>query len=106
LINYNFNNNLAQEQTSDEDGTFSNEASTLPRPRNTKGGPRIGRPDGSCGSDDPEVPFANEKGTDGNFFSKRGSHKPQLLDENVRQTTYSANTGQRGAGHLASLPKN
>ena len=78
LINYNFNNNAAQEQASDEDGTFSNEASALPRPRNTKGGPRIGRADGTSGDDDAEV------SGDGNYFSMRGSPKPHLIQESVR----------------------
>ena len=103
LINYNFNNNAAQEQASDEDGAFSNDASALPRPRNTKGGPRIGRADGTCGSDDAEAGFnSSGKSGDGNYFSMRGVQKPNLVDENVRQTTYSANYGQRQGARTGS----
>ena len=56
----------------------------MPRPRNTKGGPRVGRSDGTCGDDDPEVPFAIEKNAEGNYFSMRGSPKPHLVGDSVR----------------------
>ena len=112
LINYNFNNNTAQEQSlSDEESPtgYMTQQEALTRPRNTKGGPRVGR--GPMDADsEPEAyatfdPRNPQKQDDiHNFSSIRGSHKPELSEDTIRQTTYSA-TYQKRDGRFASMPK-
>ena len=105
LINYNFNQNTRQEHEDDdeEDNAISH---SLPRPMNTKGGPRIGKGDGDEG--EPEMSSSLyqhnvNKGPEGNYLSQKQSPKPQ--DDNIRQTANSFNFGHRRDGKFASLPR-
>ena len=112
LINYNFNNNKAQEQSLSEEESptgYMSQQEAITRPKNTKGGPRIGRGNGHESEGEPGH-YPTFKPRDAQlsdiqtFSSIRGSQKPSDILDDIRQTTYSA-TYQKRDGRFASMPK-